>query len=1260
MNWIEGQDIRNWSKRYDAKGAFPRFIGRLIRATTPSDTFLEFPSSRDVFVGGWDGIVFCDKATTYVPKGTSLWELGTETGNQAKAEGDYKKRSADPLGYDPTKCTFIFITTNYWRDKEKWRKKKIDEGIWKDIKVYDSRNLEEWFGQAPAVAREFSIHAGKYPPDGIQTTEDFWKEWSVGPMGNLPPEIVTSGREQEVSRLRTFLNKPANIKAVQAPSKEEAVAFIVACAHQFEVHDRENFFSRSLIVDTAGNFRSISNNQNTLFLISRIEETNILFRGVSDGHHVLVPIGADDTFNSDEIIVLPRVGKEGLIKSLNSCGLSEEEAERLAKESGRNLTVLKRLLKFPQNKIEWALPENARTLIPALLLGRWDENKEGDKLLLSELAGEDYETYISKVDRWKISEVPFIYQIGTTWRLVSPLDAWATLSSRISKSDLKKLETNFLKVLSTTRPAFDLEPEKRYMASAYGKKSQHTEWAREGLTQSLILIAVYGTGLELPFNTTPQLWVDSIISKLLQNAIGKLWASLNHVMPLIAEASPDRFLESISISLAKEKPEIMGMFEEEPSILTTHSHHTGLLWALEKLAWIPEYLGRVTVILGKLTSLDPRGKSNNHPINSLKQIFQPWMPQTFAKLDERQEVLTLLMRTEPIIVWQVLLDLLPNPHDIVYPTQKTRWRTFSQSAQKENLTYEEVWKNHTLIVQSLLSLAGNDEERIADLIDKSSNLQKEDRDKILIYVKNNIDNITQKTYNIWHQTRKLLDHHRSHPDTEWAIHEVELNDYQFLFEKLYPSNTIDKYLWMFDENWPDFGTGLNRKEMDHEMQQKIIDERRLEGLREIYNEYGIKKVDELARKVKEQWAFGQAVGYLLKFRTEELTFLSEARLLSEQERNSAFGFIFKKNELNGRSWINDLFGELQEKAYSIKALATFLLPLPQNQTLWNFVSDQGVEIETEYWSMVTPFTYQLTLQEKIFVIHKLLKAFRPLAAIHESCRFTSDLEVDLIFKILDAGVSTQEKIHFPTHEVDYLFEQLYSRKDVDRNKLALLEWKYLTILTTWRGTKHPLVLYEELAASPELFVEILRLVYKPSHSKNTTELELTQAEIDNRRSSAEQAHRLLSVWNKIPGADKNAIDKTALSQWVNRVRELAKQSDRTIPADIQIGQILAKYPEGNEDQWPPDAICEIIDTINSDELTRNFGIELFNKRGLSSRGPYERGNRERKLADYFLNLYNRISSKWPITASVFKNLSKQYETNAKREDERAEMDSLEY
>src|SRR5690349_15178218 len=152
MKLVTRSHIERWSETTFSKGDLPYLILRLVRATTPASTWANFPSGSAAYIGGWDGEVNCQEETAYVPNGISLFEFGTEADSKGKADDDYDKRKADPLGHNPKDCVFIFVTARFWRQKEKWIKAKQKEAIWKDVRVYDSSNLEQWLDQALAVS----------------------------------------------------------------------------------------------------------------------------------------------------------------------------------------------------------------------------------------------------------------------------------------------------------------------------------------------------------------------------------------------------------------------------------------------------------------------------------------------------------------------------------------------------------------------------------------------------------------------------------------------------------------------------------------------------------------------------------------------------------------------------------------------------------------------------------------------------------------------------------------------------------------------------------------------------------------------------------------------------------------------------------------------------------------------------------------------------------------------------------------------------
>ena len=137
-------------------------------------------------------------------------------------------------------------------------------------------------------------------------------------------------------------------------------------------------------------------------------------------------------------------------------------------------------------------------------------------------------------------------------------------------------------------------------------------------------------------------------------------------------------------------------------ILRASALHTGLLWALEMLAWSPDHLTRATLLLGRLARIDPGGRSANRPAESLRSIFLSWHPQTAASVDQRFVAIDLLRQREPDVAWRLMRNMLPEGGTIATPTPVPRWRDWLVSSDQRP-TRLEVHKVVSEVVERLQS-----------------------------------------------------------------------------------------------------------------------------------------------------------------------------------------------------------------------------------------------------------------------------------------------------------------------------------------------------------------------------------------------------------------------------------------------------------------------------------------------------------------------------------------------------------------------------
>lgn len=1262
MKLVTRNNLEYWADTTFSKATLPYLISRLVRATTPASTKANLPSGSASYIGGWDGVVNCETKTAYVPQGISLWEFGTSSDCKGKADDDYDKRKANPIGFTPSDSVFIFVTPRLWTKKDEWIAAKKAENHWKDVIVYDSIDLEQWLDNALSVSRWLASQdgVGTYPFDGIMTADEFWEEWSIGPKGLvLSPECLVAGREYEKDLLLSALQGDPTIKGIKASTKIEAIAFIIASAKLFPTEEFDRFFSKALIVDTEGNFRGIVRNNitSTLNLIPRFDEAQPLYLAVSKGNYVLVPLGADDDFNQ-ETITLPTIDRDGQINALVKSGLSQEDAEKFSRESGRNITILKKLLRFPHYKAKWIEKENIREIIPALILGRWNETFVGDIELIEKLSEQKYSDYSVILNKWKNLEESPIIQIGETWRLTSPLDLWTALSSQLSSKDFQNIQECYALAFKNGNPIVEPVGQKGF-AAHFNKKNKYSTWSREGLTQSLILVGQLNR-VKIPNLENPQNWVDNIIFNLLNNISGEIWVSVNQELPLISEASPESFLKAVNNSLAKEQPEIMDMFNEDDGFLHTTSHHAGLLWALESLAWLPEYLKGASLALLKLSRLDPGGSLSNRPSNSILEIFKPWHFQTLASYDERMKILQEVTKRENESGWNLLISMLPNHHAIAMSTHKMRWRMFDKNT---NLiyTYKEVWDTHSAVIEMLINLFDNDEEKFSQVISKVTTLNPNDRKKVLDWAATVYTNVEQKKFIAWKTIREILNHQRSFPDAEGALHESELSQFGSLYNKLQPTDIIHKYIWLFDDEFPCLAEGFTEDDNNDERQTRVNDARKT-AVSFFLKELGLNQTLELRKQTKCFWILG---GTLADVITDQKEVLKVCECLNDEKNLIGFAqsFVYRKSIIEKFDWIKSLFKNLKEKGLNNKALSNILIPLNQNQELWDFVNSLDKNIEYEYWKNIIPRFYQISREEKVFGIQKLLEYKRFFSATDVASNFADTIPSKLLSEILKKAVTEEasEEIRVRGDKIELVFEELDKRNDIDKSTLIHLEWLYLPLLDSYVTRKSPKNLEEELANSPTFFIDVLKCFYIP---KDKAMLEKEREGISNEtiQNRAKQAYHLLHSWKKIPGMkEDNSIDEKTLRTWVESTRTLAQTVSRLDVADAEIGRILAQYPE-NISLWIQERgkIFQLIEEINTDSLKRNYSSAMFNKRGFSSRAAFEGGNIERQRAAYFEMLENEIQNKYPNVAEIFKDLKEGYLVRARREDESAERDKLEY
>jgi hypothetical protein len=492
----------------------------------------------------------------------------------------------------------------------------------------------------------------------------------------------------------------------------------------------------------------------------------------------------------------------------------------------------------------------ATELSIAQLVGSWNENRESDRAAIEQVSGEQYDTWVKKLrEVLALPHSPLEYKEGV-WSVKNRLELWHQMGGRVFDDHLDRLRRCATNVLRETDPKFEMPTEERHTAAVYGKVLQHSASIRKGIADSLALIGSHPEALTncsaSKLNSVSTLTVREVFSE----ASWLLWGSLNRLLPVLAEAAPEEFLSAVERAVGRSESPFDELFAQEGSGLTSGNYITGLLWGLEGLAWHPDYLSRVSVVLGELDSHDPGGNWSNRPANSLVDIFLPWLPHTTASIAKRKAAIQTLRRESPETAWKVLLKLLPNQTRSTSDTYKPQWREFISSDWKKEVSPEDYWDQVEYYSECVVQIASADFNRLSKLVEYIDHLTEttfEQAIKAFEQAKESSLSVEQR-YEVWEALTHIITKHRKYPDADWSLPKNYIEKLDGLAEMLQPESPEKLYIRLFS----------NRS---HDLYDEFSDleERREKAVQELWRTLGFEGVLNFSLTVESP----QLVGYTL-------------------------------------------------------------------------------------------------------------------------------------------------------------------------------------------------------------------------------------------------------------------------------------------------------------------------------------------------------------------------------------------------------------
>ncbi|HEV8408149.1 MAG TPA: helix-turn-helix domain-containing protein, partial [Sphingomicrobium sp.] len=1133
---ITSTDIAHWAGTIPARTQFPVLMRRLVHSDAPSDAKIDFPGYDDGERPGWDGIVESDRSGHWVPEGRSGWELGTTKDPSGKANHDLRERAK--LSAKERKATaFAFVTAQKWSRKAEWAAEQRAAGNWRDIRAYDALDIEQWLEQSATTQVWFLEQLGRQA-EGVRTIDDCWREWADSTTPPLSPLLFADALLRYRQILLNWLEDPCERPfVVVADSTAEALAF-VAVALKDDKGTPSHFHDAAIVAETPAALRKIAPASSEAVLVVAEAQTEIAASSLAKTHRIII-VRPRTSLENDPDVDLVAPSPESFNKALADMGIPEDERDRLQDESGLSPTILRRRrAKAPALRSPaWSSdPDLLRKLLPMLLAGAWNRTNDADKMLVSDLAhGKSYEEI--EVDLTQLLSLPDtpVWAIGNYRGLISRKDALFAAGPPLTVQDLDRFFEVAEVILSEDDPALDLPPEDRWSANIYGKKRDVSGALRSAVGELLVLLAVYGDQILGAHLRPVARRVDILVAKLLRGVQARNWLAQRDDLPMLAEASPRTFLDAVEADLRSDNPQILAMLRPVRSATFDNPDRTGLLWALETVAWEPDFYLWVGRILARLSAVPIDDNWTNKPENSLQSLVRSWFPQTSVGIDERLKLIDILVDEFPDVGWRICSAQIDPGHRFATHNSKPRWRPVDTSATRP--FDDEIYRANRYALDTLLNWKSPSGQQLGDLIQISAELPDADQAKLWTRVEQWIDEGATDTEraDLRERMRRSVLSRRSQKRTKSG--KLERRRRQ-IFEKLRPNDLIERHRWLFADHWvSESGDEIFDDNFDYDAHQKRILDLRQAAIAEIMDAPGLTGLDRLLAVSNARGTIGQC----LAIATAET---DRSPLAAELLKRAAGG--------EGQASLHCLDGFLSTLGPDVRqgvvekllpgldddAAITLFKACPFGTMTWEALETLRPDLAERYWREVVPWGWHHSDAELNLIVNRLLAAGRPVAAFLSVNHVFKRLDGKTLLRLLQALIRpTDEKIEqrIDGHSISAALEGLQATGAATVEEMAQLEYLFIDALDhSQYGIPN---LERQIAKNPGDFVHLVSVLFKRDDLADDPP-EMRPPDGVDLKAIGTQVFTALRRIRRTPGTrDDGSIDAQELLGWLNEARQ---------------------------------------------------------------------------------------------------------------------------
>lgn len=1139
---IRAGDLVRWADTVEARTRLAVLLRILIHSTGCGLLQVDFPGGDEAERPGWDGWVESDEGTPWIPGGTSGWEFGVGSDCRRKAEKDFKKRTEKTTAEQQQSITYVFVTLRRWQTKNAWADEKKQEQLWRDVRVYDASDLEQWLEQS-LPGQLWLAELWQRPTKGGRTLSQCRHEWAAV----TNPAMSDCFFDDRVTLYRAdFLRWLQEETAdqpfvIEAENIEVGLAFLACLASQtadFGVQDR------LMVLDTPEALTSLGSGHADFVAVVHSPDTVSAWQRLRDPMRCIVIQRRGSHLRAD--VLLQDWTSPELMAGLTDMGFSEEDASSLIRQAGGSLTVLWRRLSGTGSlqPPAWMTSVPPKVLFGMAALGRWE--RQVDRCLLARVTGVERDTTLERY--WHqlltLSESP-VWESLDCRGVVSKREMLSWAAPHVIAEDVHRFLTVAEAVLLEHRPLKLNWEDDEGRHELEGTRT-YSLTVRQSLAETLVWLSIYGEEVFRFQRPTPvRRKVDAVVGRILDMASEAAWERDSISMPLVAEAAPAVFLDRIERGV-QQRSATSGVFGRDVRLQ--------LVNALACIAWTSDAFPRAVYGLAALVGTCWDGEA----FVALAAVFCPEHPQTWASAARRLQVLDELRKRQDAVEWRLCLQgfhLNADHRDNPCPVFRREKRVVAE---------DEAYK--VALRQRALSRGNENPLVLGDLLERLRLMSPAEETQVFRQVQQCKPTEFSKA-----QCVRLRDVLRRRvlycKDLSAAQRKIGWDFY----EAMPTADAWEPYLWLFEDDQErratEQGEGLPVSESDQRLLNKQ-DERR-KAVQQGLQQGGFAGVETLIRRAASPEQVGKTLATCF-CTLEWLTQLMQ-RVYDTSQGQRAMQALWES--LPAREQIAFFNALRAPMGAAWPEVVVLMPPLP---ALWRAVAKHPAVAEA-YWRQVDLTTVEaVTLLPWIPQLVGAGRAWDAFLKLQPCWAAVSDNDALLMLQCIELPLNI-----FGRPWVDDVIVRAVQRIDqspvIPVQEKERIEWRHLVAVEEFNPDPYDIpYLSRRIEADPALLWNILK------------KLDVMWAEGDRSDFEARECERARSFFGAIrrtPGCEAPKTERAArLLTWIRSFLVMVKTRGEKERGRRCVGALLGRSaPDG---VWPAEWVADVVTKLKSKTMAQ--------------------------------------------------------------------------